>query len=297
MRPVQPALQAHLDTGATTLCHCWMVSRQDGTEHGFTDHDRSVTFDGFTYQAASGFTATDIEQNLGLSVDNFDVLGALNSADLNTEDLLARRYDGATLRMYIVNWDDPTQFLLMFKGTIGDTTRNGQRFQAEVRGLSHALEQPVGRVYQHICDAVIGDPQCKVDLTQTQFSGSGSVLTTDGVSTLTTSGLEGFSSEWFSLGRLTWMSGSLQGTTIDIRNHRIDGTDIILDLWEPVLVPINAGDIFDITAGCDKTFETCKAKFSNQLNFQGFPHIPGTDWITGYPNRGEQNDGGPLISS
>jgi len=297
MRIVPSALQAHLDSGATNLCLCWRLTRRDGVEHGFTDHDRSVTFDGFSYEAVSGFTATEIEQNLGLSVDNFDVLGALNAASLNADDLLARRYDGASLRMYRVNWSAPDQNLLLFKGTLGDITRNGARFQAEVRGLAHALEQPIGRIYQHMCDADIGDARCQVDLSQPQFTGTGSVLSTTGDSSISVSGLSSFSVGWFAHGKLFWSSGTHQGLSIDIRNHRLENTAVILDLWEPVLSPIGVGDGFTITAGCDKSFETCKAKFSNHLNFQGFPHIPGTDWITGYPNRGDLNDGAPLISS
>ena len=32
-------LQAHLETGTTTLCRCWAVTRRDGELYGFTDHD------------------------------------------------------------------------------------------------------------------------------------------------------------------------------------------------------------------------------------------------------------------
>ena len=38
-----------------------------------------------------------------------------------------------------------------------------------------------------------------------------------------------------------------------------------------------------IIAGCDKTAATCRTKFANFLNFRGFPHIPGEDWLTSYP--------------
>jgi uncharacterized phage protein (TIGR02218 family) len=35
------------------------------------------------------------------------------------------------------------------------------------------------------------------------------------------------------------------------------------------------GDGFTVTAGCDKSVKTCKAKFDNEVNFRGFPHVPG----------------------
>ena len=37
-------------------------------------------------------------------------------------------------------------------------------------------------------------------------------------------------------------------------------------------------DDFTVTAGCDKQFPTCKAKFDNVVNYRGFPHIPGNDF-------------------
>ena len=57
MKTLPAALQSHLDTGATTLAWCWRVTRRDGVTLGFTDHDRDLTFDGATYEAATGFTA------------------------------------------------------------------------------------------------------------------------------------------------------------------------------------------------------------------------------------------------
>ena len=46
MKTLPAALDAHLATGATTLCWCWRLTRRDGIRFGFTDHDRDVVFDG-----------------------------------------------------------------------------------------------------------------------------------------------------------------------------------------------------------------------------------------------------------
>lgn len=44
--------------------------------------------------------------------------------------------------------------------------------------------------------------------------------------------------------------------------------------------------------GCDKRFATCGSRFGNIANFQGFPTIPGEDFLTAYPASGERHDGG-----
>lgn len=42
---------------------------------------------------------------------------------------------------------------------------------------------------------------------------------------------------------------------------------------------------------CDKQWATCRTKFSNGANFQGFPDIPGDDFLTAAPVQGGRNDG------
>ncbi|MFJ6023379.1 DUF2163 domain-containing protein [Brevundimonas sp. NPDC092305] len=43
---------------------------------------------------------------------------------------------------------------------------------------------------------------------------------------------------------------------------------------------------------CDKRFSTCIGTFANGANFQGFPDIPGDDFLTAVPVEGGRNDGG-----
>ncbi len=45
-------------------------------------------------------------------------------------------------------------------------------------------------------------------------------------------------------------------------------------------------------ASCDKRWATCQATFGNGANFQGFPDIPGDDFLTAVPTQGGRNDGG-----
>ena len=89
MRTLPPGLSAHLASGATTLCHCWKLAPLIGPVLGFTDHDRDLIFDGVTFEAQAGFEASEIESSLGLSVDNLEASGALDSMQLDAEKLRA----------------------------------------------------------------------------------------------------------------------------------------------------------------------------------------------------------------
>lgn len=42
---------------------------------------------------------------------------------------------------------------------------------------------------------------------------------------------------------------------------------------------------------CDQRWATCRDRFANAVNFQGFPDIPGDDYLAAVPTAGERNDG------
>ncbi len=292
MKTLSPALQSHLNSGTTTLCWCWKIVRNDGATLGFTDHDVPLTFDGITYEGVSGFTASEVQSTLGLAVDNLTVLGALNSDTINEADLAAGLYDNASIEIWRVNWTAPDQRVLMRKGNLGEVKRGRTAFQAEVRGLAHLLNQPVGRAYGYSCDADLGDARCTIDLSNPLYRGVGTVATITDPRRFTATGLDSFADQWFSAGKLTWTSGANANRAMEVKRHGVVGTRVSVELWQQMSESIAVGDAFIVTAGCDKQFSTCKAKFDNAVNFRGFPYMPGNDAVTAYPTQTQTLDGG-----
>jgi uncharacterized phage protein (TIGR02218 family) len=289
MKLVSPALEAHLAGGATTLCWCWRLTRRDGVVLGFTDHDRPLSFDGTSYEAAAGFTASELRDSIGLGVDNLEVEGALSSASLTEADLVGGAFDDARIEIYRVNWQDPAQRLLMRSGSLGEVRRSGSQFTAEVRGLAHYLQQPKGRLFQHTCDADLGDSRCKIDLNAGTYRGEGAVATASSDRHFSATGLAGFASEWFSRGRLAFTSGAASGLAYEVKLHTLAAGVATIELWQPARGPLAVGQSFVVTAGCDKHPATCRAKFSNMLNFRGFPHMPGNDVLTRFARSGARS--------
>lgn len=279
MRSIPTAMQTHLDTGCTTLCWCWKVTRTDSTVLGFTDHDVDLTVDSVTYEAVAGFTASEIQESVGLNVDNLDVEGALSSDSLTEDDLAAGLFDGASVELYRVNWADPTQYVLIRKGSIGEVSRKEGLFVAEIRGLAHVLNQKRGRTYQRTCDAILGDSRCSKTITGGTYTGSGTVSSVTATYRFVATGLGSYASSWFDGGKLTWTSGDNNGQVFEVKYHYLDGTDAIIELWTIPSKAVATSDTFSIVAGCDKLFDTCSDKFSNTVNFRGFPHMPGNDYV------------------
>jgi uncharacterized phage protein (TIGR02218 family) len=286
-------LQAHLATGCTTVARCWAVTRKDGTTLGFTDHDRPLAWDGLTFRPESGLSAKALVQATGLSVDNSEAMGVLSSDAISDADIEAGRYDGAEVRLWHVNWTDPSQRALRFRGTLGEIRRGDGAFQAELRGLSEALNRPTGRLYQRTCGATLGDAQCRVATTGPGLSADLPAGETQG-GTFRLPGLFTFAPRWFEHGRLSVLTGAAQGLTGLVRSDRLQGSLRAIELWQPIRAPITPSDTIRLEPGCDRTARTCRDRFANIANFRGFPFIPGEDWLMAIPTRSGANDGGSL---
>lgn len=278
MKSASPALAAHLAGEVTTLATCWRLERADGWVRGFTDHDRELVVDGLTYVASTGFLPSAIKTASDLSVDNLDVDGFLDDAALRAEDLIAGLFDGARIEVFIVNWADLGQGrLLLRKGFLGEIKRADQRFSAEIRGLSNRLQQTAGKLYSRLCRVDLGSTECGVALgPRTDTYAVTQVIAADTVR-IVTARATGF----FTFGKATFTTGANAGAVNEVLLH--DGQSI--RLFVPMPRPIVVGDQIVLVAGCDKTPETCNAKFANILNFRGEPHIPGNDKVFSYPVR------------
>ena len=273
-------------------CHAWIVTRRDGVKLGFTDHDGPVTVDGVVCEPEAGFETTALETSTGLSVDNAEVMGALRSDQISEEAMTAGLFDNADITAWTLDWSQPDSAKLTFRGTIGEIEKTGAAFKAEVRSLSEALNVPMGRVYQSKCDAVLGDARCGVDLTAGGFKRAGTISNI----------LSGYQVEvdfegdhpegWFERGALSFVDASGQDHSLRIKRDDVLGAKRRLTLWASDLGTIGAGAEVQLTAGCDKCLATCRDKFANAVNFQGFPFIPGEDWMTSYPNSTVEMNGG-----
>lgn len=282
----------HMQGKVTHVCRCWSMTRRDGRVFGFTDHDLPLSFDGITFKAESGMTARALEQVTGLAVDNSEAVGALTDVSVSEADINAGRFDGAKVHAWLVNWQDVSQRELQFAGSIGEIKCSDGAFHAELRGLSEGLNQPVGQVFQKGCQALLGDGRCKVNLETTERRVETQVIDVQDNRILILDTLEQFDEHWFERGRLDVTSGAGEGLIGAIKSDQLQDGQRVVELWEELRAVISAGDTVLLEVGCDKRRETCHAKFDNLMNFRGFPHIPGEDWLMGYPSGSGRNDGG-----
>lgn len=286
MRPIPVALAARLRSGATTLARAWLITRRDGARFGFTDHDRDLAFDGVPFRAASARAEDGGAAGQGGGADA-RILGVLEGDGIDAAGLDAGLWDGARLDWWRVDWTDPALRLHMGAGWITSVRRAGATFVAHIECLDSAFDRPFGRVYARTCDAEVGDARCGVDLNLPAFRSAGVVSAVTGARTFSVSGLDTFADGWFTRGLLLWTAGGQSEVAV---HRRSDGV-VTLEVTDATAA-LHVGAAFTITVGCDKRFETCRAKFDNVAAFRGCPHMPGTETMLAGPDTTQPMDGG-----
>jgi uncharacterized phage protein (TIGR02218 family) len=261
----------------TSVALCWRLDRRDGVSLGFTAHDRDLIVAGLTYRAAPGMLPSAISLSDGFEADTLDISGALTSDAIRDDDLTAGRWDGALLRLYAVDWEQPeVSPLLLARGELGDVGVSDGAFTAELRGPAALLEQPAVEMTSPECRAELGDRRCRVDMAgRTRIA---RVVASIGERTIQVNVAEA-SANACGYGRLRWIGGANGGLVSAIAAS--DADQLVLREAPPFAVA--AGALVEIAEGCDRTFETCRDRFANQDNFRGEPHLPGNDLLIRYP--------------
>ncbi|MEQ1902181.1 MAG: DUF2163 domain-containing protein [Devosia sp.] len=295
MRTLDLGFKTHIESAMTTLATCWKITRKDAVTLGFTDHDETLSFGGTDYRPAHGLDGGEASAKLGPQVDTAEVLGVLHSEVITEDDILLGRYDDASVETWRVNWRDVSQRLLQRRATIGEIVREDGVFRAELRSGQAALNQVKGRIYSPLCDAGVGDARCGVDLDTPAFKTDAAVTAIRDRYRIAVSGIEGFPRDWFALGRARWSSGRRGGIADAVVGQTRLGGEDILSFAQPVGDWVIAGDTLTLTAGCDRRFATCRDRFANTVNFRGFPHIPGNDFVLRHPKPGSRLEGQALI--
>jgi uncharacterized phage protein (TIGR02218 family) len=278
MKTIDPALAAHFASDTTTLATCWHTTLTDGTHFCFSDHDKDIVFEGFTYVASTGVSPTTITRSADLAVSNSEISGFLGASTggvvggglISEADIVGGRWDHAQVRIFVVNYEDLSMGAYQIqKGHIGEIKlEDGQRYTAEIRGQEQALATQIGSLYSLTCRAQLGDNRCKVNLEGYTRYGSVTEQAPAARSAFTTQMVE--ADGYFVNGLLTWLTGDNKNLVMEVSAYE-DGQ---FSLFMPMLHRIQVGDTFKVVKGCVKTITACES-FGNVLNFRGEPYIPG----------------------
>ncbi len=187
---------------------------------------------------------------------------------------ICRRYiatvpgESATIRIERVQeLDAALQRIVVLDGVIQTVSfeKGGEIAVLSVVTLRSAYSRTLPRdVYSAVCNHVLYDDRCKVAeasyrVTQEVLSVSGNLITINNLNLQS----DGY-----------WVPGFVE-LTGSVRDFRVvlAHTGNVLTL--PLPFSVNpTGELVRVYAGCDHSPQTCNTKFSNLLNFGGYPFVP-----------------------
>lgn len=302
-RYVPPALQAHLDSGATTTTLLLkIVPRTDEYPPvGITALDRDVPYDDgegdseVVYHAAVGMVPAAVQQSLSMGVDNTEFKHLISEYGLALEeaDIVAGVYDYAEFVLMLVNYEDLSMgHVEIMRGELGQMRiEQGMAFWTEQTSMVKRLKQSIVEKDSLTCRAIFGSqPIGTVDAEVTQRFPCGfdtSALWTAG--TVTSVGLEtnrtftasalGLAANACVPGMLRWTAGANAGRAYEVEAQDGDG---VVSLAFETMFPIETGDTFEIRPDCTKWKDGhngCKSFWGDDwvLHYRGEPYIPVSD--------------------
>jgi len=249
-----------------------------------TDHTRKLTFEDEVYTPLP-MLPTQFVRSAGLKPDNAELTHILSAAGVTKADLRGGRWDYARFDYITVNYLDLTMGVAQrMKGRIGEIKIDQGRFVAELRSLSQPLSQDIGGIVGSLCTArMLGGFECGQpldDYTHESIVADASGLTVE--VSLSPAKADGY----FEYGLIFFKAGQNKLYAREIKNNV--GNVLTLQLPFPFL-PL-AGDFVTVIAGCNRTLSKCQSFINpdspsgtNEINFAGFPFVPGTSKVFRFP--------------
>lgn len=282
MRFIPATIAAMFATDTGYLARGVAIRLRDGTELGFTDHDRDTTVvlggTAFTLRSDLGMTASDLDLKVGFETSTLELIVPLRDP-VSRIDVMGRRYNQATV--WIFDYDhrqEIPEVMDLLKGWVAETWVKNRVAVFEMRSLSDYFNMSVGRVMAPKCAATYGDAQCGVAV----FDQSAEVVSVENAMEFSIDLAGTLSDGYFKFGEVEFIGGLLDNVPpVEVYNYT-DATGFV-ELMVPLPRAPQIGDTLVIRQGCsnlkssdDASIPTCLTN-ANVINFRGFDQVPGSD--------------------
>ena len=228
------------------------ITKTNGEKIGLTSLENPLNWQNITYK-----TGLDFKSFTNTTLDGSDANGYPLKI-LNNNDISG--LFGSTIEIGFGNKNNINNIYSFFIGNIISVVYEPQNIIINIAPIAYSLKRGIGDFFSDLCRAEFGDNKCKTD--KTKFSFNGTITTINGRN-LTGNHLPK-NAGYFANGIISFGNNSFR--ILDDSNNNI------LIATAPD-TPINIGDSYIITAGCNKSVETCKKIFNNIINFRGEPFI------------------------
>lgn len=255
------------------ICHGVRIECTNGLVVRLTDYPRDLTMSGHVYKSDSGYQFTGSQAGASMSPGALDLEGISTLTGVSRDLVASGVFDNARMYVFATQWNAPVEdHEPIGAGVLGKTTIEDDRYRIEMMMLADVLGQSVGRSYTPGCTKTFGGQEyagCKVNLAAITVTGSITHVISGAVFR---DSARTEPDDWFGSGYVRWTSGDNVGLKPqEVKAYAADGT---ITTFESAYYPVQVGDEYELVPGCRKRLEDCRDKWSNVLNFGGFPSVP-----------------------
>jgi uncharacterized phage protein (TIGR02218 family) len=273
----------------STFCRCWIITRSDGFQLGFTNHDRQLTVSGLGCTPTIAFESTSTTKTAELNVDNIETKSITNDFYVDETDIRRGLYDEAKVDIYLYDWLSETIVSKVFTGDFGDYTlgylpTGSRTYQFQTIGTSEKLNNAVSVKTTSICRHRFlsqGDSGKACNRVIDNNVRIVAVLT--GV--ISPNVLQiGFGLDNWS----GYKSGVLKfgNQNYSQRSFYIESASgLNVTIGEDLPYPPTIGSELTMTRHCDGSVAACR-DYDNLPNYGAFPKLPGIDIVASNPTTG-----------
>lgn len=274
MRSISSTLLDAIETGA--ICHYVKLTLSDASVIALTNHDVKFDLDGATYLPSPAVESVRYVSTLGSQINSQRIFATLYEGILTQASVQGGEYDDAVVEAGWIAWNiSPKERMVVHTGLVSRIDYDDTGIDLEVLDNLKLLQTNFGRIYSTQDPFTFGDAQFA--LSEGSWTDSGQIDTiTFNRFAFTATGDASFESRannYYTYGKITFTNGNNNGKSTEVKVFETVGSDIVIELIRPTPYSMTVGDTFDIVAGYDGSFNQCKNKFSNGVNFGGFPHV------------------------
>lgn len=267
-----------VDELQTYLVRCWKITCYNGQVFCFTDHNKDLKINDEIYSSVSPINMTTVEKNIGLDIDNLEISGVFNHANIRKSEIESGLFNEAKISIFEYDWNKNVKMNVIFEGVFSSYTYGKDRYSVETQSVFGKLGHVFGRGFHLTCDAELGDQNCGVNINEPGYKFTPNIINFDDYG-LEISRIPGISDGRFRNGTVEFIANKQIEFRLSIKSDKAIGNIRRITFWNR-LKPIQKNfDSINLYIGCDKSIDCCSNKFNNAINFRGFPNIPSDDWI------------------
>jgi len=277
MKPASAALVALLaGSEQFIMADLYTLTLVGGSILRYSAAPTAISANGHTFVLGPKFERSRTKVVIGTQVDELEVRVYPEPTDLIGDLLFLEaawqgQFDGALLRLeraFMPTYGDTSSgTVVLFAGRISDIDCSRTGVELKCRSHLELLNiQIPRRLWQASCTHVFGGPMCHFNRESLSITFAAGTASTQTVITNAPTSVTPFV-----LGTIKGISGSNAGLSRTVAAFVSGGTVTVKLAF---LLPVAAGDHFQLLPGCDRTMATCRNVFNNEANFGGFPFIP-----------------------